>query len=148
MPPTFAEDSLLAAATRDPSLIAAWDTRNVPAAERAAAPGQLQQLMQLYQRLQRSPDGDPRKQQALNFIVQRGRYLEAVVYGPAVLRKAVREIEDRAHKHQPIDSEATQIRNDVAWAVKSASAKRIPEGEPNWGRMDSNEYRRTVTPPC
>jgi hypothetical protein len=144
VPPDYAKNALLAAASSDPNLVAAWDTRNVPAAERAQAPALLQQAIQLYQQIQRSPDSDPRKVQALNWIVQRGRYLEAVVHGPGILRKATLDIERKARDFQPLDSEAMQIKADVAFAMKGASTKVLKEPEPNWGQMSSQEYRQEV----
>jgi hypothetical protein len=136
--PDFAKDALLAAASRDPALVAAWDVRNVSAAERTQAPALLQQAIQLYQKIQQSPDTDPRKVQALNC------YLEAVVHGPGILRKAVREIEDRAHKFQPIDAEASALKADIAWNMQRGQGKVTAEPPPDFGKMDSAEYRRTV----
>jgi hypothetical protein len=142
VPPDYAEAQLLAAASRDPALVAAWDVRNVPAAERSQAPALLQQAMRLYQQIQRMPDTDARKAQALNWVVQRGQYLEAVVYGPGLLRKAALNIEKRARDFQPIDQEATALKQEIAFHMKSARGRLTPEPPPNFGRMTDNEFRQ------
>jgi hypothetical protein len=140
-PPDYARNALLSAAAVDRSLAVAWDTRNLSAAERQRAAAELQQAIQLYQQIQRTPDGDPRKQQALNLIVQNGQRLEMIVAGPALLRKTLLDIESKARKHIAIDSEATALKSEIAFHMKSGAGKRVPEPPPNFGRMSDNEFR-------
>jgi hypothetical protein len=123
---------------------AAWETRGVSAAERRRAPAQLAQLQQLYQQVLASPD-DPRKQAALQRIVAHGQWLEKVVLGnPNVLRRMEDDIHRRAWE-PPINREATELKADIAWQMKSATGKRRgPEPPTSYGTMSNNEFRQKI----
>jgi hypothetical protein len=143
-PPDYARNALLSAAAVNRSLAVAWDNRNLSAAERANAAAELRATEQLYHQVMRQPDGDPRKQQALNQIAQRGQRLEMIVHGPALLRRTLLDVEKRARDFQPIDQDATADRAMVAHAVRDSGRRLAPEPPPQWGQMDNHEYRREV----
>jgi hypothetical protein len=63
-----------------------------------------------------------------------------IVHGPALLRKTLREIEDRAYKHVPIDAEATALKAEIAFHMKSATGKLRPLPPPDLGKMSEAEF--------
>lgn len=126
------------ALAHDPVVATAWDLRNV---DRGSARFEFQKVQVMLASLQRANAADPR----IAELQQYSNRLAIAVESPNILRRATRAILEEANKlPSPIDPDATQIRADVAWAVKSASAKRMPEPPPDFGKMDSNEYRKTV----
>jgi hypothetical protein len=143
-PPDYARNALLSAAAVNRSLAVAWDNRNLSAAERANAAAELRAAELLYRQIQQMPNTDPRKQTALQQIWQQGTRLEMIVAGPALLRRTLLDIEKRARDFQPIDREASELKADIAWQMKSAGGKRVPEPPPNYGTLSNTEFRQKV----
>jgi len=112
----------MAMAMRDPALERAWAYRHLTADQRRAAELEFQQLEVLHWKAQQAPD-DPRKQQALAQLERRGWELGIAMNAGKILDRAWRDVQKRAEKVKPpIDEEQTQIRADVAFAMKGASA--------------------------
>jgi hypothetical protein len=139
MPPHVPDDyavTKLKALAHDPTIALAFDYRNV---NKAAANVELAKVQVALSQLQRTPGSDPNQIAQLQDYGQR---LEIAVHSASILRKASLDIIREAEKlPPPIDPDATQIRNDVAWAVKGASAKRIADPPPDLGKMTENEFR-------
>jgi hypothetical protein len=136
LPDGYAELKLKALA-HDPTIAQAFDYRNV---DRQAASAELAKVQMALAHTQRMAGADPTRVQQLNEYANK---LQIAVNSQAILRKARLDILNEANKlPPPIDPEATQVRNDVAWALKSASsAKKVAEPPPNFGRMSENEFR-------
>jgi hypothetical protein len=141
LPSNYAANALWAAAAKDKNLVAAFDARNMDV---KAADAEFRKLEVLYNQVVRSPDNDPRKQSALAVLYQRGEQLGLIMNSREILRRARSDIVKQAREWKPIDEEQTQIRAEVAAAVRGASVKIAPEREPNYGQMDGPEGRRAV----
>jgi hypothetical protein len=142
VPDGYAELKLKALA-HDPTIAAAFDYRNV---DRAAANLELQKVQAALAHLQSNPTALALLQQSnptrVQELQQYANKLNIAVNSAAILRKATLDIIREAEKlPPPIDPDATAWRNEISWAVKSASAKRIAEPPPAFGRMTDNEFR-------
>ena len=138
---SYARTNLLAAVTERPELGIVWQHRHVTDAQLRMAEQEFQQLEVLHMRVQQAPD-DPRKQQAVAALEQRGYQLGLMLNARKILDGVWRDVQKKASKVLPmIDPDLSQIRDDVAWAVKSASAKAPPEPPVNFGRMTDKEFK-------
>jgi hypothetical protein len=138
---SFARTNLLAALAERPELAVVWQHRHVTDEQLRAAERELQQLEVLHMRAQQAPD-DPRKAQTLAWMEQRGYQLGLMLNSRKILNDVWRDVQKRASKVLPaIDADATQIHDDVAWAVRQARTGDLPEPPVNLGQLSDAEFR-------
>jgi hypothetical protein len=114
----------------NPEIALAWDTRNI---DPKAAAVDLAHVQHALNQLKGNPDADPKQVQELNKLAYQ---LDIAARSPAILRQCRNQILAEAKKlAPPIDPDATQARDNVAWAVKQAQRGDIPEPPTNWGRL-------------
>jgi hypothetical protein len=131
-------------AVENPALEHAWRFRHLTDQERRTADAEFRQLEALYNRVQQAPY-DPRKAQAMAQMERRGQELGLMMNAHKILNNVWRDVVKRARAvAPPIDPEATQTHDDVAWAVKQASSGDIPEPPVRWGSLSAKEGREKV----
>jgi hypothetical protein len=138
----FARTNLLAMAAENPALEHAWRYRNLTDAERKAADAEFQQLEVLYHRVQNAPN-DPRKAQAIAALEQRGQQLGLMMNAHKILNNVWRDVQKRAAKvPPPIDTDATELRAEIAFQMKQGQGPAVIPGEkPNFGIMDDRTFK-------
>jgi hypothetical protein len=142
VPDDFARTALLAAAMERPELQIAWQHRHITDEQLRAADAEFRQLESLYNRVLAAPD-DPRKQQALAQMYQRGQELGLMMNSRKILNNVWRDVQKRASKvAPPIDELATADRDAVAFAVREAHSGDIPEPPVQWGNLSAAEGRK------
>jgi hypothetical protein len=145
VPADYAKSSLLAMAAQDPNLEAAWRYRGLTNEQLAEADKEFREAEALHWKLTHSPDNDPRKQQAVAMLEQRGRELGLAMNARAIISNARRSVLKRAESFKPIDIEATQLRDDIAFQMKQGQGPAvIPEAPVQWGRLSGKEFREKV----
>jgi hypothetical protein len=145
LPDDYAKTSLLAMAAQDPNLEVAWKYRGLTNEQLAAADRQFRELEALHFKVMQTPDTDPRRQQAINWIEQRGRELGIAMNARAIIANARRSVLKRAESFKPIDIEATQLRDDIAFQMKQGQGPAvIPEAPVRWGSLSAREGREKV----
>jgi hypothetical protein len=142
VPDDYARTLLLSMSAENPALESAWRYRNLTAEQRRAADAEFRQLEALYAQAQREPD-DPRKQQVLMQMEQRGQELGLMMNARTMLNNAWRDVVKRAGKvAPPVDELATGDHNAVAALVRGASAPvDLAEPPPNFGSMSESEFQ-------
>jgi hypothetical protein len=135
-PPDYAEAKLKALAF-DPTISLAWELRST---DRQAAKQELLRVQWELMQLQQNPTAD---QGRVRELQQYGAKLDVAIHANAILRQARLGIINEANKlPPPIDVEQSQIRADVAFAMKGASAPITPEPPPDLSKMSDAELRR------
>jgi hypothetical protein len=135
LPPDYA-DMKLRALAHDETLRLAWDVRHVNPQQAAV---DLAVVTHTLKQLQADPNANPAEIKQLTTLA---RQLDAAMRSPAILRNARNQILAEAKKLKPpYDPEASQIRDDVAWAVRQAQHGDIPEPPVNLGQLTDAEYR-------
>jgi hypothetical protein len=138
----LARTNLLAALAERPELATVWQHRHVTDADLRAAEQEFRQLESLWQRAQAAPD-DPRKQQAIAALEQRGYQLGLMLNSRKILNDVWRSVEKRAKSvTTPIDEIATADRDAVAFAVREAHSGDIPEPPVKWENLSAAEGRK------
>ena len=141
---SFARTNLLAALAERPELGIVWQHRHVTDEQLRAAELEFQQLEVLHMRAQQAPD-DPRKQQAIAALEQRGYQLGLMLNSRKILNDVWRDVQKRAEKVKPpIDVEATADRAAVAFHVRQAHSGDIPEAPVRWGQLSGKDFRAKV----
>jgi hypothetical protein len=141
LPADYAKTSLLAMATEDPNLQAAWKYRSLTPEQIAAADKEFRELEALHFRAMQAPD-DPRKQQAIAMLEARGRELGLAMNAKAIIMNARRAVQKRAESFRPIDEDATELRADIAFQMKQGKGPAvIPEERPNFGVMTDRDFQ-------
>ena len=131
LPDGYAELKLKALA-HDPTIAAAFDYRNVDRHAASAELARAQLVMAAFQRA-----NDPRIPQLTEYMNK----LNVAINSQAILRKVRLDILNEANKlPPPIDPEATELKAEIAWNMKS-QGKKIAEPPPNFGRMTDQEFR-------
>src|SRR5262249_16618952 len=88
LPDDYARTSLLAISAENPDLQAAWKYRSLTPEQVAAADREFRELEALHFRAMNSPDGDPRKPQAIAMLEQRGRELGLAMNARTIIMNA------------------------------------------------------------
>jgi hypothetical protein len=136
LPDDFVRTQLLALATQNPNLVAAFDLRN---SDRRAVDTELRRVEGVLQQLGRNPAAD--QQQVAN-LQQYSYRLGLALNSREILRRAIREVERRGQAHKPIDETVSALHDAVAAAVRGASGKASPEPPPNFGAMSDAQLRK------
>jgi hypothetical protein len=142
VPDDYARNALLSIAAQDANLAASWQYRGLTNEQLAQADRAFRELEVLYHRTVNTPDnGDPRRQQAIAWMEQRGAQLNTMLSARATIWNAKRSVVKRAESFKPIDEDQTQVHMEVAAAIRGASTPIIPERPPNFGTMTDAEFR-------
>jgi hypothetical protein len=145
---SFVKDRLLIMAAQDSSIERSWQYRNLTDADLAIAKRDFLAAEKLYDQALKAPDSDPRKQEALRFLEQRGQQLQTMLTARQTIRSVRNAILKKADSVKPpYDPIATEDRELVAQSIReggSGRAKIPPEPPPNLGAMTSQEYRQYV----
>jgi hypothetical protein len=140
----FARTNLLAALAERPELATVWQYRHASDEQLRAADREFRQLEALYNRTLAAPD-DPRKQQAIAALEQRGWQLGLMLNSRAILNKVWRDVQKKASKVlPPIDVEATADHDMVAQSVRDGSTPILPEPPVKWGNLSAREGRERI----
>jgi hypothetical protein len=117
-----------------------WANRHVTDEQLRAADREFQQLEVLYHQAQRAPD-DPRKQQALAAMEQRGYQLGLLMNSRKILNDLWRDVQKKASKVLPaVDELATADHFAVAAAVREASSGDLPAPRIDFATMSDREF--------
>ena len=108
-----------------------------------AADRELREVEALYISAQQAPDGDPRKQQAIAMLEQRGLQLGYMLNARTMLNNARRAVIAKARKAPPeIDWAVSADRDLIVQSLKGASAPHdFKQPPPPFGRMSDAEFR-------
>jgi hypothetical protein len=141
----FARTALLSAAMERPELQIAWQHRHITDEQLRAADQEFRQLESLYQRVVQAPP-DPRKQQAVAMLEQRGYQLGLLMNSRKILNDVWRDVVKRAKKAPPeIDIEATLDRDMIAQSIRDGQGPAvIPQAPVRWGSLSAKEGREKV----
>jgi hypothetical protein len=141
----FARTNLLAALAERPELAVVWQHRHISDEQLRAADQEFRQLEALYQRVVQAPP-DPRKQQAIAMLEQRGQQLGLLMNSRKILNDVWRDVVKRAKKAPPeIDIEATLDRDMIAQSIRDGQGPAvIPEAPVRWGSLSAKEGREKV----
>jgi hypothetical protein len=137
LPGDYAETQLLAAAINNPTLQQAFDYRNC---DRRAVDRELRQVETALAHFQRHPGAAAPGQ--VEQLVQHSYRLGLALNSQQILKRAALEVLKRGRDHKPIDEQATADHAAVAAAVRGSSAKAQPEPPPNLSGLSDKEFAR------
>jgi hypothetical protein len=146
IPDDFVKDRLVIAAAENPQLEHFWRYRGLTDAQLAIAKRDLQAAERLYDQALKAPDTDPRKQEALRFLEQRGQQLMTMLGARQAIRSVRNAILKKAEAVKPdYDPGVSADRELVAQAVRDGRGEVNPKPEQiHWGNLSASEGRRKV----